>query len=103
MLSVFLQVQFFIYTKRVTLISDQEERERGVKAFRERKKDVLVATDVASKGLDFQGIKHVINYDMPDDIENYGEPIFTVFSLLTRHIIFIHECYLKIFLYGSVF
>eukprot|EP00795_Rhopilema_esculentum_P012495 gene12495-3178_t len=50
---------------------DQEERERAVKAFRERRKDVLVATDVASKGLDFQGIKHVINYDMPDDIENY--------------------------------
>ena len=49
----------------------QEDRERGVKAFRERKKDVLVATDVASKGLDFQGIQHVINYDMPDDIENY--------------------------------
>ena len=35
---------------------------------------MLVATDVASKGLDFVGIKHVINYDMPDDIENYGEP-----------------------------
>lgn len=32
---------------------------------------MLVATDVASKGLDFPGIQHVINYDMPDDIENY--------------------------------
>lgn len=30
-----------------------------------------VATDVASKGLDFLDIQHVINYDMPDDIENY--------------------------------
>ena len=30
-----------------------------------------VATDVASKGLDFPNIQHVINYDMPDDIENY--------------------------------
>lgn len=30
-----------------------------------------MATDVASKGLDFPMIQHVINYDMPDDIENY--------------------------------
>lgn len=33
---------------------------------------MLVATDVASKGLDFEEIQHVINYDMPDDVENYG-------------------------------
>ncbi len=39
--------------------------------FKNHTKDVLVATDVASKGLDFPEIKHVINYDMPDDIENY--------------------------------
>lgn len=50
---------------------DQEERWRSVEAFRAGKKDVLVATDVASKGLDFQDIQHVINYDMPDDVENY--------------------------------
>lgn len=52
---------------------DQEERSKSVESFRLRKKDVLVATDVASKGLDFQNIQHVINYDMPDDIENYGK------------------------------
>ena len=52
---------------------DQEERVRAVEQFRAAKKDVLVATDVASKGLDFQAIKHVINYDMPEDIENYGK------------------------------
>ncbi|CAK1553302.1 unnamed protein product [Leptosia nina] len=50
---------------------DQEERSRAVEAFRKGEKDVLVATDVASKGLDFQNIQHVINYDMPEDIENY--------------------------------
>ncbi|XP_033207780.1 ATP-dependent RNA helicase abstrakt [Belonocnema kinseyi] len=50
---------------------DQEERSRSVEAFRAGKKDVLVATDVASKGLDFAEVQHVINYDMPDDVENY--------------------------------
>lgn len=50
---------------------DQEERSRSVQSFRSHDKDVLVATDVASKGLDFPDIQHVINYDMPDDIENY--------------------------------
>ena len=54
------------------LLLDQEERSRAVDAFRRGVKDVLVATDVASKGLDFAEIQHVINYDMPDDIENYG-------------------------------
>lgn len=43
-----------------------------MESFRKLEKDVLVATDVASKGLDFPDIQHVINYDMPDDVENYG-------------------------------
>ena len=51
---------------------DQEERQWAIREFRESKKDVLVATDIASKGLDFPNIKHIINYDMPTDIENYG-------------------------------
>merc|ERR1712062_573656 len=50
---------------------DMEERLRAVSEFKAFKKDILVATDVASKGLDFPEIQHVINYDMPDDIENY--------------------------------
>ncbi|KAF4092505.1 hypothetical protein AMELA_G00021740 [Ameiurus melas] len=50
---------------------DQEERTKAIEAFKEGKKDVLVATDVASKGLDFPAIQHVINYDMPEEIENY--------------------------------
>lgn len=54
------------------LFTDQEDRTRSVNQFRNREKDVLVATDVASKGLDFPDIQHVINYDMPEDIENYG-------------------------------
>ncbi|GAB2214436.1 hypothetical protein Droror1_Dr00018782 [Drosera rotundifolia] len=50
---------------------DQEEREYAIAAFKAGKKDVLVATDVASKGLDFPDIQHVINFDMPAEIENY--------------------------------
>ncbi|KAK7494711.1 hypothetical protein BaRGS_00014109 [Batillaria attramentaria] len=50
---------------------DQDERVRSVEQFKAGEKDVLVATDVASKGLDFPDIQHVINYDMPEDIENY--------------------------------
>ena len=58
------------------LISDQEDRQWSIREFREGRKDVLVATDVASKGLDFPNIQHVINYDMPTDIENYGECVY---------------------------
>merc|ERR1712131_570171 len=50
---------------------DQEDRMSACRAFRGGEKDVLVATDIASKGLDFPDIMHVINYDMPEDIENY--------------------------------
>ncbi|KAJ3693506.1 hypothetical protein LUZ60_008986 [Juncus effusus] len=50
---------------------DQEEREYAIATFKSGKKDVLVATDVASKGLDFPDIQHVINYGMPAEIENY--------------------------------
>ncbi|KAI8617215.1 P-loop containing nucleoside triphosphate hydrolase protein [Chytriomyces sp. MP71] len=49
----------------------QEEREFAIKAFKTGKADVLIATDVASKGLDFNQIQHVINYDMPKEIEDY--------------------------------
>lgn len=49
----------------------QEERDLAIKQFKSGYADVLVATDVASKGLDFPNVKHVINYDMAKDIENY--------------------------------
>ena len=44
---------------------DQSVRVRSIQEFKSGEKDVLVATDVASKGLDFPDIQHVINYDMP--------------------------------------
>ncbi|KAJ0396788.1 hypothetical protein P43SY_007684 [Pythium insidiosum] len=50
---------------------DQQERNEAIDLFKSGRKDVLVATDVAAKGLDFPDIKHVINFDMPAEIENY--------------------------------
>ncbi|KAF8103057.1 hypothetical protein N665_0188s0018 [Sinapis alba] len=50
---------------------DQEDREYAISSFKAGEKDVLVATDVASKGLDFPDVQHVINFDMPSEIENY--------------------------------
>jgi len=50
---------------------DQEERDNAIARFKSAKADVLVATDIASKGLDFPDVQHVINYDMPKEIENY--------------------------------
>ncbi|KAK8806959.1 hypothetical protein WA158_003718 [Blastocystis sp. Blastoise] len=49
----------------------QEERNESIQAFKTGKADVLIATDVAAKGLDFPVVRHVINYDMPDEIETY--------------------------------
>lgn len=49
----------------------QDYRFKLVSAFRDGKVDVLVATDVGSRGLDFPEVAHVINYDLPDSIEDY--------------------------------
>lgn len=49
----------------------QDYRFKLVSAFREGQVDVLVATDVGSRGLDFPEVTHVINYDLPDSIEGY--------------------------------
>lgn len=50
---------------------DQAERNDAINLFKRGKRDVLVATDVAAKGLDFPQIRHVVNFDMPREIENY--------------------------------
>ena len=50
---------------------NQALREKALKRFREGKINVLVATDVAARGIDVEGITHVINYECPDDDKAY--------------------------------
>jgi len=49
----------------------QAKREKAMKKFREAKIQFLVATDVAARGLDVEGVTHVFNYDIPQDVESY--------------------------------
>ena len=49
----------------------QSQRERAMRAFRAGKVDVLVATDVAARGLDVDDVTHVINYECPEDDKAY--------------------------------
>lgn len=49
----------------------QNQRERTIEQLKKRKLDILVATDVAARGLDVERISHVVNYDIPYDTEAY--------------------------------
>jgi superfamily II DNA/RNA helicase len=49
----------------------QIARERAMKRFREGKVEILVATDVAARGIDVEGITHVVNYSCPEDEKTY--------------------------------
>ncbi len=49
----------------------QQQRDKVMGEFRERSLQLLIATDVAARGIDVQGITHVINFELPDDMEVY--------------------------------
>lgn len=49
----------------------QPQRDKVMNAFRDKTLQLLIATDVAARGIDVQGITHVINYELPDDVEVY--------------------------------
>lgn len=49
----------------------QPQRDRVMKQFRDRSLQLLIATDVAARGIDVKEITHVINYELPDDMEVY--------------------------------
>ncbi len=50
---------------------NQEQRERAMAAFKAGKKDILIATDVAARGIDVNDVTHVINHTVPDDHDTY--------------------------------
>ncbi|MFZ5893467.1 MAG: DEAD/DEAH box helicase [Myxococcota bacterium] len=49
----------------------QNARERALEAFRRGTSNVLVATDIAARGIDIRGVSHVVNYELPDVAESY--------------------------------
>jgi len=53
----------------------QNQRQRALDGFRNGKHDILVATDVAARGIDVNDITHVINFDMPDTVDAYTHRI----------------------------
>ena len=66
LVEITLVVFFFSYSDRT-----QQEREAALRDFRTGRAPVLVATSVAARGLDIPDVKHVINFDLPQDIEEY--------------------------------
>jgi superfamily II DNA/RNA helicase len=70
------QVQAYGY--KATLLHggrSQEQRERAMAEYRSSRSSVLVATDVAGRGIDIPNVYHVINYDMPTEIARYTHRI----------------------------
>jgi ATP-dependent RNA helicase RhlB len=59
------------HARAITGDVDQRKRLKIMKAFKEGGLHILVATDVASRGLHIDGVSHVVNYDLPQDPEDY--------------------------------
>jgi ATP-dependent RNA helicase RhlE len=53
----------------------QNQRQQALDGFRGKKYDILVATDIAARGIDVEAISHVINFDMPDTVDAYTHRI----------------------------
>lgn len=49
----------------------QAKRERVIKSFRTAELQILVATDIVARGIDVEGVTHVVNYDIPDSVDSY--------------------------------
>lgn len=57
----------------MTLHGDKEQKERSLAlgAFKSGKTKVLIATDISARGIDIPNVDYVVNYDLPDEVENY--------------------------------
>ena len=69
-----LYFKFHIYNFHFSAIhgdKSQAERDRVLRDFRSGRAPILIATDVAARGLDVSDIKFVINYDLPNNAEDY--------------------------------
>jgi len=69
-------IEDFLYDKGYPAVAihgdrNQREREAALQLFRTEERPILVATDVAARGLDIDNVLHVINYDLPHDINDY--------------------------------
>ena len=70
------EIHEYLLSKGVDVCSihgdkDQYSRIKAIREFSSGLKDVLISTDILSKGIHFPNVEHVINYDMPKEIENY--------------------------------
>jgi superfamily II DNA/RNA helicase len=52
-------------------IKTQSQRQRAIERFKRNEVSILLATDIASRGIDIKDISHVINYDLPATYEDY--------------------------------
>lgn len=61
---------------------DQADREQALVDIKEGVVKILIATDVASRGIDIQDLSYVINYDFPRNIEEYVHVMLSIFILI---------------------
>lgn len=60
-----------VFTLTIHGDKEQKERIKALSEFQEGKYNVLIATDITARGIDVKGVDYVINYDLPEDPENY--------------------------------
>ena len=62
---------YFIRGSVLCIYTRLQEREHALRSFRSGNTPILVATDVAARGLDIPHVAHVVNFDLPNDIDDY--------------------------------